>query len=80
MIRTAYSQQLASAMTTVCCSVASSAMVGSVLIRDPREAAKSFGESTRWQIAGVIATLGDPDAVLKFLRDSHSNTPDGVSP
>jgi putative exporter of polyketide antibiotics len=67
-----YNDSVAAAMSSVCCSVATNAMVGALFIRDPGDAAKSLGDSLRWQMAGVIATLGDPEAVLEFLRTSEA--------
>lgn len=66
-----YNHAVASAMASVCCSMAQNAMVGAVFIRDTVASAKSFGDSTRWQLAGLIAASGYPEAVLEFLRTSE---------
>lgn len=58
----------AGAMTKVCASMASQSAVLSILIEDPKEAAKSFGDSVKWQMAGFIAGFGEPKFVSEFLE------------
>ena len=58
----------AQAMQSVCATMASGAMIGAVLIADPKAAAQSFADSTKWQVAGILASLGKPELVTQFLN------------
>lgn len=60
---------LGSAMAGICGAVAQATMMGAFVIEDPKQAAKSFGESLRWQAAGVLAGV-DPSAAIEFIEET----------